>query len=60
MILFGFSLLIQMIIVRPRFVTTHNSVGFACKMAQTISFIKRGFEKLGLGHKTVVFRGGHT
>ena len=50
MILFGFSLLIQMIIVRPRFVTTHNNVGFARKKAQTISFIEHGFERLGLGY----------
>ena len=40
------------IIVRTRFVTTHNNVGFACKKAQTISFIERGFEKLGLDHRT--------
>ena len=47
-------------IVRTQFVTTHNNVGFACKKTQTISFIERGFERLGLGHKTVVFRGVHT
>ena len=47
-------------IVRTQFVTTHNNVGFACKKAQTISFIERGFERLGLGHRTVVFRGVHT
>ena len=35
--------------------TTHNSVGFARKKAQTISFIERGFEKLGLNHQTVGF-----
>ena len=40
--------------------TTHNNVGFARKKAQTISFIERGFERLGLGHKTVAFRGVHT
>ena len=28
---------------------------FARKNAQTISFIERGFERLGLGHRTVVF-----
>ena len=43
------------IIVRPQFVTTHNNVGFARKKAQTISFIKCEFERLGLGHQTVVF-----
>ena len=46
--------------MRTRFVTTHNNVGFARKKAQTISFIEREFERLGLGHKTVVFRGVHT
>ena len=39
-------------IVRTRFVTTRNSVGFARKKAQTISFIERGFERLGLSHQT--------
>ena len=47
-------------LVKTRFVTTHNNVGFARKRAQTISLIERGFERLGLGHKTVVFRGVHT
>ena len=47
-------------IVRARFVKTRNSVGFTRKKAQTISFIERGFERLGLGHKTVDFRGVHT
>ena len=37
-------------IVMTQFVTTHNNVGFARKKAQTISFIERGFERLGLGH----------
>ena len=46
-------------IVRPRFVTTHNNVGFARKKAQTISFVERGFERLGLGHRMVVSRGVH-
>ena len=41
-------------IVRTQFVTTHNNVGFARKKAQTISLIERGFERLGLGHWTVV------
>ena len=44
-------------IVRTQFVTTHNNVGFACKKAQTISLIERGFERLGLGHRTVVWVG---
>ena len=41
--------------VRTQFVTIHNNVGFARKKAQTISFIERGFERLGLGHRKVVF-----
>ena len=43
------------IYVRTRFVTTRNSVGFARKKAQTISFVERGFERLGLGRRTVGF-----
>ena len=41
--------------VRTRFVTNRNSVGFARKMAQTISFVERRFERLGLGHQAVGF-----
>ena len=41
-------------IVRTQFVTTHNDVGFARKKAQTISLIKRGFERLGLGYQVRV------
>ena len=29
-------------------------LGSYVKRAQTISFVKRGFERLGLGHRTVV------
>ena len=47
-------------IVGTQFVTTHNNVGFVRKKAQTISFIEREFERLGLGHQTVVFLGVHT
>ena len=43
--------------VRTRFVTNHNSVGFARKKAQTTSFVERGFERLGLGHQVVGFSG---
>ena len=39
---------------------TQNDIGFAREKAHTLSFIERGFERLGLGHKTVVFRGVHT
>ena len=37
-------------IVRTRFVSNHISVGFTRKKTQTISFVKRGFERLGLSH----------
>ena len=40
--------------------TNHNSVGFACKKAHTISFVERGFERLGHGHQMVSFHGVHT
>ena len=39
--------------VRTRFVSNHNSGGFARKKTQTISFVERGFERLGLGHQAV-------
>ena len=35
---------------------THNNIGFARKKAQIISFIERGFERLGLGHRARVSR----
>ena len=47
-------------IIRTQFVTTQNDIGFAREKAHTISFIELGFERLSLGHKTVVFRGVHT
>ena len=34
-------------------------LGSHIKKAQTISFVERGFERLGLGHQTVVCRGVH-
>ena len=40
-------------IVRTQFVSNHNIVGFARKKAQTISFVERGFERLGLSHQAV-------
>ena len=46
-------------IVRTQFVTTQNDIGFARKKAQTISFVERGFERLDLGHQTVISRGVH-
>ena len=51
---------LQKMYVRTQFVTTHNHVGFTRKNAQTISFIEHEFERLGLNHKTVVFRSVHT
>ena len=41
--------------VRTRFVSNHNSVGFARKKVQTISFVERGFERLDLSHQAVGF-----
>ena len=35
-------------IVGSQFVADRNSVGFARKTALTISFVERGFERLGL------------
>ena len=35
-------------------------LGSHVKKAQTISFVERGFERLGLDHQTVVGRGVHT
>ena len=32
-----------------------NSVGFAREKTQTMSFVERGFERLGLGHQAVGF-----
>ena len=34
-------------------------LGLHVKKAQTISFIERGFERLGLGHRTTVCRDIH-
>ena len=42
-------------IVRTQFVANCNSVGFARKKAHTISFVERGFERLGPGHQAVGF-----
>ena len=42
-------------IVRTRFATNLNSVGFARKKAQIISFVERGFERLGLSHQAMGF-----
>ena len=34
-----------------------TSVGFAREKAQTMSFVERGFERLGLSHQAVGFSG---
>ena len=43
--------------VRTRFVTNRIGVGLVRKEAHTISFVERGFERLGLGHQAVGFPG---
>ena len=42
-------------IVRTRFVADRNSVGFAREKALTISFVERGFERLGLDRQAMGF-----
>ena len=42
-------------IVRTRFRNEPQQFGVARKKAQTISFVERGFERLGLGHQMVGF-----
>ena len=44
-----------MLTVRTRFVADRNSVGFARKKALTISFVERGFGRLGLDRQVVGF-----
>ena len=44
-----------MIYVGSRFVADRNSVGFARKTALTISFVERGFERLGLNRQAMGF-----
>ena len=41
--------------VRTRFVADCNSVGFAHEKVQTMSFVERGFERLGPDHQVVGF-----
>ena len=41
--------------VGTRFVADRNSVGFAREKALTISFVERGFERLGLDRLAVGF-----
>ena len=42
-------------IVGTRFVADRNSAGFAREKALTISFVERGFERLGLDRQAVGF-----
>ena len=41
--------------VRTQFVTNRIGVGLVRKEAHTISFVERGFKRLGLGHQAVGF-----
>ena len=42
-------------IVRTRFVADRNGAGFAREKALTISFVERGFERLGLDRQAMGF-----
>ena len=53
--LFIFKEFYFLVFVRTRFGTNRNNVGFARKKAHTISFVERGFERLGLGRQAVGF-----
>ena len=46
---------IKYVFVGSQFVADRNSVGFARKTALTISFVERGFERLGLDQLAVGF-----
>ena len=45
----------NILIVGTRFVADRNGVGFAREKALTISFVERGFERLGLNRQAVGF-----
>ena len=49
------NIYIYIYIVRTRFVSNHNRVGFTRKKTHTISFVEHGFERLGPGHQAVSF-----
>ena len=53
--LFIKKMVIIIIGVRTRFVADRNSVGFARGKALTISFVERGFGRLGLDRQAVGF-----
>ena len=46
---------IYIYLVRTRFVADRSSVGFAREKALTISFVERGFERLGLDRQAMGF-----
>ena len=50
-----FIILAHISCVRTRFVADRNCVGFAREKAQTMSFVERGFERLGLDRQAVDF-----
>jgi len=43
--------------VGTQFVATQKDIGFVHLKARTISFVERGLERLGLGHRTTVSHG---
>ena len=53
--IFCLNMNLIIIVVRTRFESNHNRVGFARKKAHTISFVERGFERLGPDHQAVGF-----
>ena len=48
LLIFLFYIIREIVTVGSRFVADRSSVGFARKTALTISFVERGFERLGL------------
>ena len=50
-----FTTFLKIDVVRTRFVADRNSVGFAREKALTISFVERGFERLGLDRQAMGF-----
>ena len=49
----------MLLIVRTQFVTTPKRYWVRTLKAQTMKFVERGLERLGLGHRTVVSHGIH-
>ena len=48
-----------MLCVRSQFVTTPKLYWVRTLKVQTMKFVERGLERLGLGHRTVVSHGIH-